>query len=595
MAKIQGVKAVVNVPTALNQPVYPAGTYDPIARGVSHLGEALYDAGRTLEDKKRKAEITNMDSEFRAWSLDRFTNDQRTRQGKAALGDDENPDVFRSYDDEATKRVGEMVAKLPERYQAEAKARFQSVADGYRDRYAGYLTSQIEAHRKSTIASSVDVTNTELANDIQAPGAGIPEIQKAVASIKGALEINSGGRDTTAEAAEYSGRVINQAIIAKAAVDPKGAKQLLGDKAVTDYLDASQIETLKKHIEEERIDQSSKALVASVAALPYEEQARKIAAEKDPKVASRALQEVNFRKNALEAAENEEQSKRLDAIHDQIFVTKNPPTPLEIDEDPTLTPGQMETAKNWLGLDTTKAGQMTEKDRQAAYLIAVDKIRRKLPGWTRTADIMQAAGSEFDVRDMKALVGEYEDELEGKGITSRVSLEVDALYPDLEKSERAGAILDVSRNLRQKREQTSLPASPAEVETAIRDALDPLRKRKFSEYVPFVPRGKESKPQASFVRADADEQPVPFKHREIVRKAQEGGKIVSYPDAMLGYYSKLGYTEPFHVNEDGVDFFVLGEKNGKYGYDAGNGPMWLDPDVPDEAAQIEAFKKLRGK
>lgn len=595
MPVIKPVRREVSMPGSLGQARADVGLYDPIARGAEGVGNAIQRVGQQLEEKKRTAEITNMDTAFRDWSRERLMEDRQTRQGQAALGDEETPDVYKAYDDDAEKRIGEMVAKLPVRYQAVAKQRLSSVAEGYRDRYAGYLSEQLQAHRQATIQNSVNTTITELSHDLET-GAGIGAIKEAMGTIKGVAEVNSGGQDVSDLVRKYQADALTQAITAMADKNPKSALELMKDDSVKNVLNAKERKTLSEFIDKERIDKEAEAFVAEVATLPYEEQVAKAGKISDPEVARKAVSEVNFRKQTMDAAEIEAQSNRIDQLHKQIFVNGNPPSPLEVDKDQTLTPSQKQTVKAWI--EGGKAGsKMADGDRQTAWLVVQDKIRRKLPGYVTKADIMQKAGTEYDSRDMKSLVGEYEDELQGNGIASRVRADVDALYPEVDNTLKAQAIFDISASLREERQKTGLPASPEVIQKKIIDALQPLREKRWQERIPFVERpGRGTKPQASFVALDSKERPIPQAHRSIVRNAQVAGESpVRYEDAVTTYYKGRGFKEPAYRQIDQTDVFILGERDGKFGYDAGDGIRWLDPEIPDQAEQIEILKTAKAE
>lgn len=129
-------------------------------------------------------------------------------------------------------------------------------------------------------------------------------------------------------------------------------------------------------------------------------------------------------------------------------------------------------------------GKMDEINRQAAFLIAVRNIRKGLPGWDSAAGVMMQAGSAFDIRDMKSLVGEFEENKTGTGISSRVTLNIDALYPNLSDNKRAGVVLDVSNRIRSRMSTTGEVVDDQDIKQYIKEAAEGIRKATLFERLP---------------------------------------------------------------------------------------------------------------
>ena len=603
MAKIKGVVRTVAQPGSLGQARGSTSLYEPIAQGVQELGGAIDLAAQRIEEKKQLASITQMDSDFRKWSRERLMDDQQNRQGEAALGDDETPDVYKSYDDDAEKRVGEMVAKISPRYQEEARKRFAGVADGYRNTYAGYLVQQQGVHRKAVIADSINTSVIELTHNMESPTASIEDIIRAKGEIKAAAETNSGGQNVEAYVQAQTSVAAKQAILAKSGKNALAAKEILDDERMTDLLDPAERESLEVAIEKDRVEQGAEALVATVSGLELEDQITaigKVAKDKpgDADIAKAAMAEVKFIAQADKEAKSLSQRDRFDTVWDDMRNKNKVYTPMEIYADEEMSIEQRESLVRMLGGDG-KVGEMDVVNRNNAYFQALQHIRKKDPGWTTQAEIQAQQGIAYDVRDTKKLAGiEFEDNLEGTGLTTTVQLEVDALYPEVDQNVRRAAIIDITENLRAQFQESGFPATPLERTNAIKSALTPARDKTLYEKVPFVSDEERAiKTPAELIPVSEEEERIPPKHRAIVSDANKDlgtfSKPIPYATAVTDYWKGQGYPDAFHSVENGTDVFVLGFKDGKYGYDVGDGAQWLDPADPKHQQMIAELELRR--
>jgi hypothetical protein len=68
---------------------------------------------------------------------------------------------------------------------------------------------------------------------------------------------------------------------------------------------------------------------------------------------------------------------------------------------------------------------------------------------------------------------------------------------------------------------------------------------------------------------------------------------VPYDVAVVDFWKGQGYPDAFHTVENGEDFFILGFRDGKYGYDVGDGAQWLDPANPKHQGMIAELELRR--
>lgn len=376
----------------------------------------------------------------------------------------------------------------------------------------------------------------------------------------------------------FASSTVQSALTAK---DIDRAKALVEEGKKKKWFEGPDLDKLKPLIEKVEQEVGVERLVASLKGVPYTEQIKILAKHEDQDVARKAMEEVNFQEGIRKKLEDDAQEKTLDAFHRQIFVQGKPPSPMSVDKNPTLTPSQKQTVKGWIKSlqgdgEGSGGGKMDEINRQAAFLIAVRNIRKGLPGWDSAAGVMMQAGSAFDIRDMKSLVGEFEENKTGTGISSRVTLNIDALYPNLSESKRAGVVLDVSNRIRSRMGTTGEVVDDQDIKQYIKEAAEGIRKATLFERLPFVSRPAETRPQGGFQKSGKEDGAIPYIHRDLL------------------HYQKQGYKNPRLVSTGKQKFFVLGDNgSGLFDVEVNGEIRSFDPRDPKQAAEIQKLQSLK--
>lgn len=382
----------------------------------------------------------------------------------------------------------------------------------------------------------------------------------------------------TFESAFVSG-AIQSALVGK---NIDRANELLAAGKEQGVFEGPDLDKLTPLIRKTEVEVGAERLVAAVQGKPLTEQLKIIGKHKDHEIAKAAMAEVSFQDGIRKKIEDEQQTSTLENYHNQIFVQGKPPSPLSVDKNNILTPAQKQTVKGWIdslnsGGDGEGAGggKMDVLVRQGAFLQAIRNMRMELPGWRTPQEVMMQAGVGYDIRDMKSLVDDFEQIKTGTGISSRVTLAIDSLYPSMNDKKRAGVVFDVSNRIRERMKTTGEVVGDQEIKQFIQESSEGVRKATLYEMLPFTHRPPETKGQGSFTRAGNE------------------GKGVSYLDRQLIQFQNQGYQKPRLVENGSQKFFDLGYRGGLYHIEVNGQIRTFDPTNPAHFREIQKIQSLK--
>lgn len=305
MPRVPTYRSERQLPGRLTTPLQ--GT-DGIGEGLSEVGAAAFRAIDAHETKRAKARITDLDTQLRTWSREKYLDAQQNRQGKSALAGEESPGIYQEYDDESTEWVRNAVAKMEPRFQDIASSHLNSSAEAYRNRFAGFEAQQLQVYRGNVVEAKADTLQTELASDMTETG-NSDTLFNALDEMRATLEENSGGQDVSGPYSKHAFQLTKMAVLAKAESDPRGAFALLENENVTDLLDPATVEALEKTVEGMRVEHDARTVYEGPGfeGLSYQSQLDIVKEIEDKDVQKAVRSVVQQKQQAFEDAKTERQ------------------------------------------------------------------------------------------------------------------------------------------------------------------------------------------------------------------------------------------------------------------------------------------------
>jgi hypothetical protein len=397
-----------------------------VGEAIAAFGLELTQAVEKREERQAKVAIYDAENSLRRASLEMYLGAQQEKLGKNALPDQETgyKGVFNEYDEFATREVGDRLGKIPPRFHQAARERLESVATGYRERFAIHQAAQEGEYRKQVLQQTLEGVNSEM-RLVMGGGGSTEDLFAYAAQVEALITEEARGANVTTAIKAEKTNIVRQGIIAKADIDPAGAKKMLEDKRVIKGLEPSDKASLEDYVERKRIDQEVDTLISTLDAAPLDfAQKIELAGEHpDRQVRDRAVSELNHQRSQADRAKADRQATLITDVYDEIFAKDKPPTPAQVDRDPRfdiLEPNQKLAIKSWLNKDADGSGKKAAQDARDFFL------------WTAAQRSVWSGGLNEDAVQKGVL--EYLESGGERGIPIKYGKE---LYEDVAKAREA--------------------------------------------------------------------------------------------------------------------------------------------------------------
>ena len=397
--------------------VSPAGTSgntfidNPSAglnRSLDSFTKTLSGLAEQQLDKEQKAKIVEESTALQQRSLEFYLDAEQNRLGKSALADEESgrEDVYDDYDRTARELVEKSITRISPAYRDLAQQQFGQVVNGYRDKFAAFLSQQSAAHRKEVMKSNLQATETELYTTMER-GGGVEEISSSLGRVRELLKLGSGGAEIQSQYQAYESKVVEDSIKAAAINDAGRALDLLKDDRLREVLDPGVVTALEQSLDKQRVQQETDDIVDGLEAkqLPYEARLKFVEGIEDKDVRQAAYVEVKHQQQISDEALTRDQFNTITDYYDRIFNQGETVSISSVRKDASLEFSQREKVVSWLESGQEKALQLDNVTRWVRWTEAQDKI---ISGQWNATDIRKAViAGDLDIRDAKSVENDY--------------------------------------------------------------------------------------------------------------------------------------------------------------------------------------------
>lgn len=418
MPKIPLINSQRSLPSNAGNAYIQDNSGQIVGNAIQNLGETLRVVEEKSAEKKAKLDIREARRGLSEMSRVEFGEAASNRLGENALPSKEKnyPGVYEDYRKKADEYISKALGKVDPRFKGQGDEILGGVKERYMEKFLGHQLTQQSVHKKKVLHGDIAELQEELRLSM-ASGGSIEDIEFVNKEIETMTQEWAKGADTTEFLKEKKAALYESAIVAASGFNPEQAEEMLKDKKVIKALDPKMIDSLEKKIESDWIDQTTKKEVNRItsAGISYESQIK--AQEAMPTSTPRereAANRVHSELTTIETHRKSAETRQRFGIREQIWkdvIDKKNESGLTYDtiiNDPKNVVLD-HTDKAWVtSLFAGKgSGEFPVDKRMQAWYEATKKIIMGpgvKDGWDEE-DIMNNAGTAFDFRDAKALVG----------------------------------------------------------------------------------------------------------------------------------------------------------------------------------------------
>ena len=557
-----------------------------IGGAVEQLGDNLRVIEERTSAKKAKVATFEAKNELLGMSRLDYTDAIDQKRGANALPNEETGQlgVYGDYDKKAGDFITERVGRIDPRYQDDARASLEGVAERYRDRFMGYQAQQQNEHRKSVLHNNITLMEDELKMSM-ASGGSLEDIDFVFKDIAAMTKEEARGGNVTEFLDAKKAALYEGAITASITDYPEQALEMLNNSKTIKTLDPATRKNLTAAAEKQLVMKSANQTINQITGSGLTEDGQLEMVDELPtktpeqrEVRDVVSREVNYQIAQDAKIESTKQSNLISETYDAIFDEGVNISPAAIDSDPLysiLEPNHKLMIKSWLG--GGKAGQYAETERALLWDDARIKV---ITGEWDEKDLRDNLGTAYDVRDFKGLVNLTIKE-KTNPMTSGLVDELFQAFHEKQfanKKSRAkidqGVFMDIQEY---KRVNKTFPGREAVKKMLDDNAVGYVEKQWFDSQ--FVDRMEDAfptidEPQYKYIDDDSGKR-LSFTDREVFRYRDERG----FPSAM-------------YLSTDNV--FLLGAKaepDGKFWWAIGDTMYSL----PDDDPRVKDMQALLNK